>query len=222
MPATSVDRAVSDGYPLELHSLFEDAARHLKGSKRVLLLGASTWLALTVVVALLTAALGLAPEPSAALGILATTPLTVGIAMAGARRAVGAPIAYADLWAYRGATAQAAIVLLVNLLVVIGSEALLGPLLSVPLTIAYGLFTSLALVLVADRGLDALRALRTSALLVRHHWGKLLLLQIALTALLALAVLPFGLGLIWAGPFAIVAQGAVYARAVGVARVTGR
>jgi uncharacterized membrane protein len=217
MPAHPLDRAVADGYPLDLRTLLEDAARHLRGSKRVLLAGALLWLAISTAVAWLTALLGLAPEPSAALGVLATAPLTVAIVMAGARRASGAPITYADLGRHRGATAQAAIVLLANLIVVLGGEALLGTIAAAPLTIGYGLFTSLALYLVADRGFDALRAIRTSALLVRHRWGTLLLLQLALALLLALAILPFGLGLIWAGPFAVVAGGAVYVRAVGLA-----
>jgi len=216
MPANPLDRAVADGYPLDLRTLFEDAARHLRGSKRVLLAGALLWLAISTAVAWLAAVVGLAPEPGAALGILATAPLTVGMVMAGARRASGAPIAYADLGRYRGATAQASIVLLANLVVVLGGEALFGTIASAPLTIGYGLFTSFALYLVADRGFDALRALRTSALLVRHRWGTLLLFQLALALLLALAILPFGLGLLWAGPFAIVAAGAAYVRAVGL------
>jgi len=223
MPAMATNplaRAVHEGFPLDVRIVLADAARALKGSKRVLLVGALLWLAISAAVGWLTALLGLGPAPSAALGVLATAPLTVGLLMTGARRAAGLAIEFADLWAYRGVTAQAAIVLLANLLVVLGGEALLGPLGSLPLTIAYGLFVSLALFLVADRGLDAGRAIRTSALLVRHRWGTLLLLQLTLGALLGLAALPFGLGLIWAGPFAIIAHGAVYVRAVGLADAT--
>jgi uncharacterized membrane protein len=91
-----------------------------------------------------------------------------------------------------------------------------GALASLPIAVAYGLFTSLALFLVADRGLGAGGALRASVQLVRHRWPTLLLLQLVLGAGLALSLLPLGLGLIWAGPFAIVASGAVYVRAVGL------
>ncbi len=216
MTTNPVDRAVADGYALDLRTLFEDAARNLAGSKGVLLSGAALWLGITTLVAWCTALLGLAPAPSAALGVLATAPLTVGLVMAGARRAAARPIAFADLGRHGASTAQAAIVLLLNLIVVLGGEALFGTIASALLTIGYGLFTSLALFLVADRGYDALGAIRTSMLLVRHRWGTLLLLQVGLAALLALAILPFGLGLIWAGPFAIVAGGAVYVRAVGL------
>jgi hypothetical protein len=216
MPTDPLARAIAEGYALDLRTVLTDAARSLKGSKRVLIVGALAWLAVNAAAGWLTVVVGMGSAPSAALGLLATTPLTVGLVMAGARRAAGWPIALSDLVAFRGATAHAAIVLLINLLVVLGGEATLGTVGSLPFTVAYGLFASLALFLVADRGLGAVAALRASVRLVRHRWGTLLLLQLALGAVLALAVLPLGLGLVWAGPFAIVANGAVYVRAVGL------
>ena len=217
MPPTALERAIADGYPLDLREVLRDALRHLKGSKRVIVGGALIWLAITLVVGWITLALGMGNAPSGALGVLATAPLTVGLVMVGARRAAGQPVTPADLWAYRGVTAHAAIVMLVNLLVVLGSEAVFGPVASLPLTIVYGLFTSLALYLVADRGLSGGRAILASAQLVRHRWAALLLLQLLLAGLLALSVLTLGIGLIWTGPFAVLAQGAVYVRAVGMA-----
>ncbi len=217
MPQAALDHAIADGYPLDLRAVLGDALRQLKGSKRVIVGGALTWLAISVVVGWVTLALGLGNAPSGALGVLATAPLTVGLVMVGARRAAGQLVTLADLWAYRKVTAHAAIVMLVNLLVVLGSEALLGPVASLPLTLLYGLFTSLALYLVADRGLPGGRAILASAQLVRHRWAALLLLQLILAGLLALSVLTMGIALIWTGPFAVVAQGAVYVRAVGLA-----
>lgn len=221
MGPSSWERAVADGYELDVRSPLRDAALALRGGKRVVWAGVLAWLAISVAVAAVTLAIGLGETTSAALGVLATTPVTVGLAMVGARRAAGRDVVLADLGAYRGATAHAAIVLLANLLVVVGGEALLGPALSLPLTLAYGLFTSLALYLVADRGLGAGRAIAVSARLVRHRWAVLLLLQLLLAGLLLVAALPLGLGLIWAVPFALVAQGAVYVRAVGLAGPPG-
>ena len=217
MPATALDRAIAEGYRLDLREVLADASRHLKGSKRVIVGGGLTWLAISLIVGWITLALGLGNAPSGALGVLATAPLTVGLVMVGALRAAGHAVTPADLWAYRGVTAHAAIVMLANLLVVIGSEALFGPIASLPVTIAYGLFTSLALYLVADRGLSGGRAIVVSALLVRHRWAALLMLQLLLAALLALSALTLGIALIWIGPFAVIAQGAVYVRAVGLA-----
>jgi hypothetical protein len=217
MSTTALDRAIAEGYPLDLREVLADAARHLKGSKRVIVGGGLAWLAISLVVGWITLALGLGSAPSGALGVLATAPLTVGLVMVGARRAAGLAVTPADLWAYRGVTAHAAIVMLANLLAVVGSEALFGPVASLPVTIAYGLFTSLALYLVADRGLTGVRAIVVSTLLVRHRWASLLLLQLLLAALLALSALTLGVALIWTGPYAVVAQGAVYVRAVGLA-----
>jgi hypothetical protein len=216
MPADPLAHAIAEGYTLDLRTVLSDAARSLKGSKRVLVVGALAWLAISAAAGWLTLVVGMGAAPSAALGVLATAPLTVGLVMAGARRAAGWPIALADLGAFHAATAPAAIVLLINLVVVLGGEAALGPVGSIPFTVAYGLFASLALFLVADRGLGALAAIRASVRLVRHRWRTLLLLQLVLGAGLALALLPLGLGLVWAGPFALIANGAVYVRAVGL------
>ena len=217
MPPTALDRAIAEGYRLDLREVLADASRHLKGSKRVIVGGGLTWLAISLVVGWITLALGLGNAPSGALGVLATAPLTVGLVMVGALRAAGHAVTPADLWAYRAVTAHAAIVMLANLLVVVGSEALFGPVASLPVTIAYGLFTSLALYLVADRRLSGGQAIVVSALLVRHRWAALLLLQLLLAALLALSALTLGIALIWTGPVAVIAQGAVYVRAVGLA-----
>lgn len=206
--------AVVHGYALDLATVLRVAAAALRGSKRVVLAGAAAWIAVTWLVGIVTFALGLGELVSASIGILATTPITLGLLMVGVRRARGEPVAYRDLLAHTGATAQGAIVLLVNLLVLNAAEALLGPVLSTPLVLGYVLFAGFAPYLVADRGLDGFAAIATSFRLVRHRWGTLLALQVLLGLGLALAALPLGLGLIWAGPYAVVALGAAFDAAV--------
>lgn len=202
--------AALHGYALDLGGVLRAAAAALRGSKRVVLAGAAAWIAVTWVVGIVTFALGLGELVSASLGILATTPITLGLLMVGVRRARGESVALRDLLAHTGATAQGAIVLLVNLLVLNAAEALLGPLLSTPLVLGYVLFAGFAPYLVADRGMDGFAAITTSFRLVRHRWGTLLALQVLLGLGLALAALPLGLGLIWAGPYAVVALGAAF------------
>ncbi|MDF1523156.1 MAG: hypothetical protein P1P87_10100 [Trueperaceae bacterium] len=85
---------------------------------------------------------------------------------------------------------------------------------SLPLALTYALFAGFAPYLVADRGMDAFAAIATSFRLVRHRWGALLVLRLQLGALLALAALPLGLGLIWAGPYAVAALGVAFDAAV--------
>ena len=212
-PAPAADpliHAARHGYALDLGTLLRAAASALRGSKRVVLVGAAAWVAVAWAVGVVTFALGLGELASASLGVLATTPLTLGLLMVGVRRARGEPIALRDLLAHTGATAQGAIVLLVNLLVLNAAEVLLGPLLSTPIVLGYALFAGFAPYLVADRGLDGFTAIATSFRLVRHRWGALLGLQVLLGLGLALAALPLGLGLIWAGPYAVVALGAAF------------
>lgn len=209
-----VAHAARHGYVLRLGGVLRAAAAALRGSKRVVLVGAAAWIAVTWAVGIVTFALGLGELVAASLGILATTPITLGLLMVGVRRARGAPVALGDLFAHTGATAQGAIVLLVNLVVLNAAEALLAPIFSTPLVLGYVLFAGFAPYLVADRGLDAFAAIATSFRLVRHRWGTLLVLQVVLGLALALAVLPFGLGLIWVGPYAVVALGAAFDAAV--------
>ncbi len=206
--------AVAHGYALDLGTVLRAAANALRGSKRVVLVGAAAWLGITWAVGVVTFALGLGELVAASLGILATTPLTLGLLMAGVRRARGAPVALRDLLAHSGSTAQGAIVLLVNLLVLNATDAILGPVWSTPLVLGYVLFAGFAPYLVADRQMDGFTAIGTSFRLVRHRWGALLALQVLLGIALALAALPLGLGLIWAGPYALVALGAAFDAAV--------
>lgn len=213
-PDDPLAHALTHGYALDVGSPLTRAAAALRGSKRVLLAGALTWLAITWLVGVVTFAIGLGELVSASLGVLATTPITLGLVMVGLKRARGATATTADLWAHVGATGHGAVVLLSQLLVLNVSEALLGPWLSLPVVLAYALFAGFAPYLVADRGLDGLTALRVSFRLVGHRWGTLLALQLLLGVLLAVATLPFGVGLIWALPYALVAMGAAFDAAV--------
>lgn len=206
--------AALHGYAFDLRGVLNASAAALRGSKRVVLAGAAAWIAVTWVVGIVTFALGLGELVSASLGILATTPITLGLLMVGVQRARGEPVAFRDLLAHTGATAQGAIVLLSNLLVLNAAEALLGPFFSTPLVLGYALFAGFAPYLVADRGLDGFSAIATSFRLVRHRWGVLLALQVLLGLALLVAALPLGVGLIWVGPYAVVALGAAFDAAV--------
>jgi uncharacterized membrane protein len=207
-------RSVANGFDLDVRDVLRRARAALPGSKRVVLVGAIAWLGTTWLVGALAFALGLGELVAASLGVLATTPLTLGLIMVGVRRARGEPVELADLVRYRGATAHGAIVLLVNLLVLNATEWALGPVASLPLGLTYALFAGFAPYLVADRGMDGFAAIATSFRLVRHRWGALLVLQLLLGALLAVAALPLGLGLIWAGPYAVAALGVAFDAAV--------
>jgi hypothetical protein len=201
---------------LDLRSVLGVARERLRGSKRVLLVALLAWLAVSWIVGVVTWVLGLGELASASVGIVATAPLSLGLTMMGARRAAGHPAELATLGRYLGATGHAAVVLLLALLVLTAAEALLGPVLSLVLVVAYSLLTSQALFLVADRRMDALAAVAASVRTVRHVLPTVLVLHLALAALLLLAALPFGLGLIWAAPFAVIALGAVSVSLFGV------
>lgn len=216
MPDAALEHAVAHGYRFVLTEILRHAAALVRGSIGVYVGGALLWAAILIFTSLLTLLIGLTDLVAGALGILATTPLTLGLAMVSARRAAGLPVSFSDLFAYRSHTAQGAIVLLINLLVTVAFDNLLGPGLALVPLIAYGLFTSLALYLVVDRSLGAWPALRYSARLVRHQWLGILALQVVLSLALILGALPLGVGLLWAFPWAMIALATVYVQAVGL------
>jgi hypothetical protein len=211
-----LQRAIADGYNLDLGALLGRAWSLVFGSIGAFLAGALLWLLALLFASLIAVAIGLGDALAGALAILATTPVTLGLAMMGARRAAGLPVTVFDPLAYRSATAQGAIVMLINLLVTVALERLLGSVFALLPLIVYGLFTSLAVYLVADRGLNGLEAIVASAKLVRHQWPRLLLLQVALSAALLIGSFLLLLGLLWAFPLAMISLGGVYVAAVGL------
>lgn len=213
----AIENHIQHGYPLSLRELLREGAPRVAGSRWVVLLGAVLWLSVLLLVSTFTALLGVSDSVSSALAVLATTPISVALAMAGVQRARGELLSVASLGRYRSATPNAAIVLLLGVLIPLGSEALFGPSLALGVSLVYGLFTSLALYLVADRGFDAFAAIRTSFLLVRHRWARLLALQALLGLALVVAAIPFGLGLIWALPWTLIVLAGAYLRATEAA-----
>jgi uncharacterized membrane protein len=209
-------RAMAEGYPLQLAGLLKRAWSRVFGSIGAFISGAVLWVLFWFLATFITLLFGLNEVVAGALGIVATAPVTLSVAMMGARRAAGLPVTVLDPLRYRRATAQGAIVLLVNLLATVVLSALLGPGWSLLPLIAYGLFTSLALYLVADRGLAGWDAIICSARLVRHHWPALLLLQVLLSLSLIAGGLLLGFGLMWTFPLTMIALGAVYVDAVGL------
>jgi uncharacterized membrane protein len=137
------------------------------------------------------------------------------LTMYAVRRVAGVPTDLDAVTAYRPALGHAVVVLLLASFVVSGAEALLGPALSLPAAMLYGLLTSQALFLSADRGVDAFTALGWSARASLRVLPTLLLVQLMLAGVVLLGALAFGIGLVWAAPFAVLTLGAVSVQLFG-------
>ena len=207
--------ALAGQAPLHLGDLLRSAAAALRGAKRWLLLGLLAWLAVAVVATLFGLALGLSDLVAGSLSVIATAPVTLALTMYAVRRVAGVATDSDALMAYRPAIGHAVVVTLLASLVLTATEALVGPTWSLPLTLLYGLLTGQALFLVADRGVDAFTALGWSIRASLPVLSTLLLLQLTLAGVVLLGTLAFGIGLIWAAPFAVLALGAVSYRLFG-------
>lgn len=67
-----------------------------------------------------------------------------------------------------------------------------------------------------DRGLEPLGALERAYALVFANLGQFLLLMLLSVALSVVVVITLGIGLIWVGPFFMIAQAVIYDEAVGI------
>ncbi len=217
-----VAAALAGRAPLRAGEVLRSAAESLGGSKRWILLGMLVWLTLALLATLLGLLLGLSDVVAGSLSVIATAPVTLALTMYAVRRVAGVPTDLAALLAYRPALGHAVVVLLMASLVLAGAEALLGTTWSVPVALAYGLLSAQAVFLVADRGADAFTAIAWSVRASLHVLPALVLVQFALAALVLVGTLAFGIGLIWAAPFAVLALGAVSLRLFGTRALDAR
>lgn len=214
--------ALAGQVPLPLGDLMRQAGVALRGAKRWILLGLLTWLSVALLTTLLGLVLGLSEVVAGSLSVVATAPVALWLTMFAVRRLAGVQTGARDLLAYRPALGHAAVVLLLASLVLSGAEALLGPLWSLPVALLYGLLTSQALFLSADRGVDAFTAVGWSVRACLPLLPALLVLHVLLSAIVLLGALTLGIGLLWAAPFAVLALGAVSLRLFGTTAAAAR
>ena len=207
--------ALAGGVPLRLGQLLRDAGAALNGAKRWVLLGALAWLSLAVLASLLGLLLGLGEVIAGSLSVIVTAPVTLALTMYAVRRVAGVPTDAEALLAYRPALGHVVVVLMLASLVVAGAEALLGPVWSLPVALLYALLSGQAVFLAADRGADAFTAIGWSVRASLPVLPTLIALQLTVALALVVGTLAFGIGLIWAVPYAALALGAVSWRLFG-------
>lgn len=138
-------------------------------------------------------------------------PISAGVMYIGLRRAAGQTVVVGDLFRPIVCTLPLmGVVLLTWLAMGIGFILLVLP----GIYLAIGL--SMASMLVVDKGMGTLEALRVSLLAINHCWFRLFGLGLLLGLILIVSTLPLLIGLIWAVPLAVVAFGVAYRQIFGV------
>ncbi len=149
------------------------------------------------------------------------SPLTAALDMLGVQRSVGIRVRAVMIFDYlRHFVPLATASLLINLM-----SGVLGPLLSktpapdifimLP-SILIGIAMLFTVPLILERGLTPVQAIWTSMRLFAKAWPQLLLIHALLMALMMLAMLPLGLGLILMAPYYFILKGIIYREVCGV------
>lgn len=149
------------------------------------------------------------------------SPLTAALDMLGVQRSVGIRVRATMIFDYlRHFVVLATASLLINLM-----SGVFGPLLNqsgVPdvigmlPSILIGIAMLFTVPLILERGLTPVQAIWTSMRLFAKAWPQLLVIHAVLAALLIVAMLPLGLGLIFMAPYYFTIKGVIYREVCGV------
>jgi uncharacterized membrane protein len=224
--APTIAEALSRGYDFSISDLISEAWQRVKGTKGIIFGGFLVFyvvmLIATTVIGAIFGALGLIAETSITgmivgqfiVSILAsalTYPFLAGINMVGIRRAADQPISFNDVFSGLSLFVPLLITaLLMSVLVYVGTLLLIIP--GIYLGVAY----MLAMPLVIERGLSPWQALETSRKAISQHWFKVFGLFLLLGIIMAISMIPLGIGLVWTLPLFIISMGVLYRTIFGV------
>ncbi len=225
----SIENGISGNYDFSIRAIISEAFGRVGGFK------GTCWLAilfyilalfpLTFVVEFLMQSLGLinaeGEDPTgqqilfsviSQVAITAfTLPLGLGLFMLGLKRATDTTTAAKEVFSYYPKTIPLFLTMLLSyLMIVLGFILFILP--GIYLMVAY----CLALPLVADKNLSPWRALETSRKAVHHHWFRFVGLYLVMMAIIILAIIPIGIGLIWVLPMCLLVFGIVYRNIFGM------
>lgn len=223
-----LEQSLKAGFTLDVKAVFQEAWTRIDGAKMPLILAAlgvaGCWLALSQLSG------ALVPNPEEAswqlslIGLLVSmglAPMTAALDMMGIYRSVDRPIRANHIFNYFNFLLPLAIasllmgVLSALLMAVIQMLGLPGLLSMLPM-----LLLSVALMftfpLILEKGFSPIHAMMTSLQLFARQWLQLLAIQILFILLFVIAILSFGVALIWVAPLFMVVKGIIYRDVCGV------
>jgi hypothetical protein len=142
---------------------------------------------------------------------VAMYPLMTGVIMIGIRRAVDLPVDYKMVFGYFGYLLPIIIsAVLTSIMTTLGFLLLIIP----------GMYLSLAYVmvwpLIVERDMGPWEAMETSRKAVHRKWFKVFGLYFVTGLIVSISAIPFGIGLIWTMPMAVMVTGILYRDIFGV------
>lgn len=142
---------------------------------------------------------------------LVMLPIYVGLILVCVKVVSGVEVSAVSVFNYFPKTLNLALTyLLMGLMIILGLMLFIIP--GIYLMVAY----SLALVLVVDKDLGPWEALETSRKAIHKCWFSVLGLWVLLGLILVVAMIPMGIGLIWALPLTMLCVGVLYRNIFGL------
>ncbi|MBI2382075.1 MAG: hypothetical protein HYV16_15075 [Gammaproteobacteria bacterium] len=228
----NLEDALAGRYELNLSAIFEEAWGRIRGVKAVFWLAVLIQLGVFMLGSLVAEALdkggfqGLSLAAKLALNLV-TAPMSAALLLMAARRAVDMPIRAEEVLRHFPRMLPLFLTSLMGGLIIVVFFGLglsvanslknpLGWLLAGPgvyLAVTY----QFATLLVIEKGLRPWQALETSRRALSHQFGKMFLLMLCMSLVVALgSLVTLAVGLIWLMPFALLAQGIAYRQVFGV------
>lgn len=140
-----------------------------------------------------------------------TMPMMGGAIVMGVRRAAGQEVSAGTVFGYFDKLGPLlALYFMQTIVTYVGFILLILP--GIYLSVAL----SMSIPLVVERGLGPIDAMVMSVKTVHSQWLQTFLIGLVLFFIIMVACLPLGLGLIWAGPLAMISTGEIYRRLFGL------
>ncbi len=222
----SIEQALSRGYDFNIGDVISESWSLVKGSKGIFIGGLLVFyvvvFAATFAASLILGFAGLlGAEDSisylvtsqliSSLVTAASYPFMAGIFMISLRRASNQPISFDLVFSQFGKFVPLLIAaILMSVLMMLGFVLLIIP--GIYLAVAY----SLTIPLIAERNLSPWQAMEASRKAIHQHWFKVFGMYILLSLIVALSIIPIGIGLIWSVPLLILCSGVLYRIIFGV------
>ncbi|MGH1540196.1 MAG: hypothetical protein ACRBHB_07220 [Arenicella sp.] len=211
----SMEIALSGRYNFQIKSILSEAWEKTKGSKRYILVGLLLYIVIYMAISVLGAmmfgngVLGGFVIPM--IGVLASFPIIMGAFIVAIRKSMGVDSGFDALFNLYSKVAKIfGLYIVMSLLILLGFICLVLP--GIYLSVAY----LMAMPLLVEKNMGIWEALETSRKSITKRWFKHFGFLL-LTSLIALiAMLPLGIGLIWAAPMLMIAYAVLYRNMFGV------
>lgn len=221
----SLEDAINGNYDFNLSDVLSEGWEKTKGVKRYII-GAGILMYVAVFAAIMVmgflmmpSSTSTEPSPMLMLGQLVvqvvimaiSLPVMAGIFIICMKQLKGHPVEFGDAFSAFGKTGKLLLTsILMNIMIMIGFLLLIIP--GIYLGIAY----MMAIPLVVDRDMSPWDAMETSRKAVTKHWFKFFLFMLVMSLIMAISMIPLGLGLIWTVPMMAVGFAVMYRETFGI------